>query len=116
MSLLSCVGTLAEVPALEAALISREHAKVSLVGTRWSWSPATPFPPLDAVLKTPIWSSDKYAQVRHRLRQPVPNPVVKVGGRYVTIDLTAPAKKVVSESGAAQTSHPCLSLVSCFTG
>ena len=105
--IVSCfvVGTLAEVPALEAALLHRDHAKVSLSGTRWTWSASTPFPPLDAVLKTPIWSSDRYAQVRHRLRQPVPTPVVKVGGRYVTIDLTAPTKKVVSEAGAGQSSR-----------
>lgn len=100
-----CVGTLAEVPALEAALVARDHVRVPLSGTRWTWSPDSQFPPITAVRRTKLWSDEKYSQLRQRLRQPVPSPTVQIGGRYVTVDLHA-GTTTTSVTGADEPQTP----------
>ena len=105
-------GSLAEVTALEAALQSRDHIKVPISGTRWTWEEDSKFPPITAVRRTKLWESEKYVQLRQRLRQPVPSPTVQVGGRFVTVDLHAPdAKKTTTgeEPTTPVTAPPSLS-------
>ena len=75
---------------MEAALLHRDHAKVPLGGLKWRWSEEEKFPPVATVLRSPLWSSDKYSAIRTRLRQAVPVPTVQMGGRFVTLDLHAP--------------------------
>ena len=99
-------GTLAEVPALEAALVKRDDMKVPMSGVSWRWSEKEKFPPLAQVKKSPLWSADKYEQVRNRLRQPIPMPTVLLGGKFVTLDLHAPKPGTQSEESGVQQSHP----------
>lgn len=80
-------GSLAEVPSLEASLTSKDDCKVNLSGTRWRWTEHDPWPPLTAVMRTPIWSAERYAAVRLRLLSAIPSPEIVFGGQYVTVDL-----------------------------
>ena len=71
-ALVSVVGTLLEVPALEAALTKVDHAFVPLASTRWKWREDDQWPPLTAVLAAPLFKLDQYEALRGRLRQRAP--------------------------------------------
>ena len=93
-----------EVPGLSAMLEDEEDIRVSLSHVHWSWSEANPFPPLEAVLATPFWSWDKYAEVREQLRRPTPVIEVTIGNDYITVD-TAGGECRAPE-GAVQPAEP----------
>jgi hypothetical protein len=73
--LIDSSGTLLEVPALEAALQKADHALVPLSGTRWKWKETDQWPPLTAVLQTPVFKLEQYEPLRARLRQPAPTQI-----------------------------------------
>ena len=73
------------MPALEASLLKPEHANVPLSGTRWLWRTEEPYPPLTAVLATPIFKMDQYEAVRARLRQPAPGQFFFCSSRNQTV-------------------------------
>ena len=106
MFLFVIVGNLAEIPSLEASLVKKDDAKVSLASIHWRWSEKEPYPPLSAVLKTPIWALDRYNPVRCRLLNPIPAPEIRLGGQYLTVDLHPPTKASVEPQPSAPVDTP----------
>jgi hypothetical protein len=76
---------LGEVPGLTTALLSRQDIHVN-VG-RWQWRPTDEWPPLNAVLATPFWKADAYAEVRGRLQRPAPEMRLETGRQFHTLQL-----------------------------
>ena len=89
---------------MEASLLKKEDVVIPLAGTQWRYSAAEPYPPLSAILRAPIWSSDRYQALRLRLLSPIPKPEVRVGGSYVTVDLHPPP--TATPTAAVDTSSP----------
>ena len=75
-----------------------------MASSQWRWSEKEPFPPLPVVLKTPLWSDPKYEAVRQRLLTPIPQPEVRLGGAYVTVDLHPPTKATSPKASEAESS------------
>ena len=84
-----------EIKPLEAVLENKADVNVK-VGT-WKWSETSPWPPLHAVLSTPLWSDPKYDVLRQRLLRPAPNPSITVGGEFITVNVRAMAKAAVQK-------------------
>ena len=70
---------------MTTALLSRQDIHVN-VG-RWQWRPTDEWPPLNAVLATPFWKADAYAEVRGRLQRPAPEMRLETGGQFHTLQL-----------------------------
>ena len=70
---------------MTTALLSRQDIHVN-VG-RWQWRPTDEWPPLNAVLATPFWKADAYAEVRGRLQRPAPEMRLETGRQFHTLQL-----------------------------
>ena len=60
--------TLSEVPALRAAGVEKGDIKVTTPRT-WTWSPASPWPPVDCVKAAGLWTLPKFSEIRSRLQK-----------------------------------------------
>jgi hypothetical protein len=95
--------SMGEVAALEATLQHKADVHVK-VGT-WRWSETSQWPPLGSVLRTPLWTSPWYEEVRNRLMRPAPEIKVTAGGTFLTIDVREQAGVTITET-ASQAAAP----------
>ena len=51
----------------------------------WQWTPDRQYPPLAAILKCKLWSSDIYAPHRDMLLRAAPSPTLEEGGTFITL-------------------------------
>ena len=77
-------GNLGEISSIRARVPNRADYKISMQG--FKHSARTPDPPLEAVLKTPFWSSAAFESIRARLAKAAPAISVLHGGTYITIN------------------------------
>ena len=78
---------LTEAGSLSRSLRNRTDIRPLLYG--WTWSEASPWPPVKAVLKTAFWSDPMYEQMRERLVRAAPEVAVEEGGEFQTLRTTA---------------------------
>lgn len=86
---------------LERCLYHRDDIKV-LVGT-WKWTTAKPWPDLENVLKSRVWSESCYEGVRQRLKKPLPVPTITHVGNYYTLRTTPTGETTVEEGQTTAT-------------
>ena len=91
---------LGEVNALEACLQHKTDIQVK-VGT-WRWSEPSPWPPLSSVLKTPLWTSPWYEEIRAQLLRPLPKTDIIVGGSFLAVDTRDKSTSVTQQQSAPE--------------
>ena len=89
---------LGEVRALSTVLTNRQDLKVH-VGP-WHWSEDCQWPPVEAVLRAPLWKHPEFDVLRQRLKRPTPNIQVRAGSAYVTINTVG--ETTVEAAGAEE--------------
>ena len=85
-----------EINALSAVLKNSRNIQVK-TGT-WKWSEAKPFPPLEAVLKSPFWSDPEYENLRNRLKEGLLEPEVSATAEHVTVNMRGKKSKKSKKS------------------
>ena len=92
-----------EINALSAVLKNSRDIQVK-TGT-WKWSEAKPFPPLEAVLKSPFWSDPEYENLRNRLKEGLLEPEVSATAEHVTVNMRGKkSKKSKTDSSKSSSS------------
>jgi hypothetical protein len=86
------------VRALSTVLTNRQDLKVH-VGP-WHWSEDCQWPPVEAVLRAPLWKHPEFDVLRQRLKRPTPNIQVRAGSAYVTINTVG--ETTVEAAGAEE--------------
>ena len=78
--------------ALAKTLHAKTDVRPDLKGGAWRWSEASPFPPLSAILRCPLWADDIYKPHRDMLLRAVPVPQLDDGGTFITLKVTGERK------------------------
>jgi DNA-binding transcriptional LysR family regulator len=77
-----------EVPALTASLLDRNDIKVT-PPRNWTWTAASPWPPLQQVQACNLWHHAAYADVRARLLRPAAEFRIETGSDFVSVQMVA---------------------------
>ena len=81
-------GSMGEVPALTASLMDRNDIKVT-PPRNWTWTAASPWPPLQQVQACNLWHHAAYADVRARLLRPAAEFRIETGSDFVSVQMVA---------------------------
>lgn len=96
---------LGEQALVRASLTS--EADVRVLAGKWVWTEQQPWPPVEAVLQSPLWSKPEYSALRAELKRELLQPVVHRGGTFTTVSSRGqPAEGEEAAGEASQGAHP----------